>query len=44
MSEFRDDLLYLSDISGSVKAIEIYIEDMSYDDFINDRKTYSAEG
>lgn len=42
MSEFRDDLLYIGDISGSVKAIEIYIEDMGYDDFINDRKTYSA--
>lgn len=42
MSEFRDDLLYLNDISESIKAIEIYIEGMSYDHFVNDRKTYSA--
>jgi len=42
MSEFRDDHLYLNDISESVNAIETYIENMDYDNFINDRKTYSA--
>ncbi|GEM_PF-5789969 len=28
MSEYRDDLLYLNDISDSIGAIEIYIENM----------------
>jgi uncharacterized protein with HEPN domain len=42
MPDFRDDLLYLNDILESVGAIEIYIENMDYDDFIKDRKTYSA--
>jgi uncharacterized protein with HEPN domain len=42
MPDFRDDLLYLNDILESVCAIEIYIESMDYDDFITDRKTYSA--
>jgi uncharacterized protein with HEPN domain len=42
MPDFRDDLLYLNDILESVGAIETYIENMDYDDFIKDRKTYSA--
>lgn len=42
MSEFRNDDLYLNDISESVRAIEIYLENMDYEKFISDRKTYSA--
>jgi uncharacterized protein with HEPN domain len=42
MSEFRKDDLYLNDISESVRAIEIYLENMDYEKFISDRKTYSA--
>ncbi|QTA79233.1 DUF86 [Desulfonema limicola] len=42
MSEYRDDHLYINDICESVRAIESYIEDMGYEDFISDRKTYSA--
>lgn len=35
-------LLYIVDALESIEAIEGYIEDMSFDDFVNDRKTYSA--
>lgn len=41
MSE-RDFHLYLTDILDSGNAITEYIKDMSFDDFCNDRKTYSA--
>lgn len=38
----RNMLLYIVDALESIEAIEGYIEDMSFDDFVNDRKTYSA--
>ena len=41
MSE-RDFHLYLTDILDSGNAITEYVKDVSFDDFCNDRKTYSA--
>ena len=38
----RDTLLYIDDILDSIEAINLYIKDFSYEDFYNDRKTYSA--
>ncbi len=38
----RDQKLYLYDIRDSIEAIFSYIADMDKDDFIQDRKTYSA--
>ena len=34
--------LYLQDILDSILAIEDYVREISFEDFINDRKTYSA--
>jgi len=34
--------LYLNDIKDSINAINDYIASMTFDDFINDRKTYMA--
>ena len=38
----RSDALYLNDIFESIKAIESYIQGFEFEDFKNDRKTYSA--
>jgi len=38
----RDYLLYIEDILESIEAIHEYIQDLNFDDFCNDRKTYSA--
>jgi len=39
----RDLRLYVEDILESIEAIESYIADIkSFDDFVSDRKTYSA--
>ena len=38
----RDQKLYLYDIRDSIEAIFSYISDMDKDEFIQDRKTYSA--
>jgi len=38
----RDSLLYIVDAIESIEAIESYIKDLSFEEFINDRKTYSA--
>ncbi len=38
----RNQLLYLNDILDSVNAIFNFIENMGFDDFVNDRKTISA--
>ncbi|MEA1892433.1 MAG: HepT-like ribonuclease domain-containing protein [Campylobacterota bacterium] len=38
----RDSLLYIEDIEESIEAINDYIKEMSYEEFFNDRKTYSA--
>ncbi len=38
----RDQKLFLEDILESIGRIEEYIESMSYDDFIDDRKTIDA--
>jgi uncharacterized protein with HEPN domain len=38
----RDIKLYLQDILDSILAIEEYIKDMKFQEFKNDRKTYSA--
>jgi uncharacterized protein with HEPN domain len=42
MSEHRDEKHYLNDILESIAAIEIYLENMNYKEFIHDRKTCSA--
>ena len=38
----RNTLLYIEDILESIDAINSFVEDMNYETFINDRKTYSA--
>ena len=38
----RDTLLYVTDILDSIKAIELYLQNIDYEVFCNDRKTYSA--
>ena len=38
----RDIRLYLDDILDSAEAIKTYTAGLGFDDFINDRKTYSA--
>ena len=38
----RNSRLYLSDILDSSSAIEEFVKDLSFEDFCNDRKTYSA--
>ena len=38
----RESLLYIVDILDSIDAIEEYLEDVSYETFCNDRKTYAA--
>ncbi len=42
MSKHRDEQHYFNDILESITAIDVYLENMSYEEFINDRKTYSA--
>ena len=41
MSE-RDPRLYLSDILDSGGAIQEFVKGLSFEEFCNDRKTYSA--
>ena len=38
----RTDVLYLTDIRESIEAVFQYTQDISYDDFVNDRMRYSA--
>jgi len=38
----RDYLLYIEDIVESIDAINEYLQEMDYEKFHNDRKTYSA--
>jgi uncharacterized protein with HEPN domain len=38
----RNLLLYITDILDSINAIESFLNGMSYKEFSNDRKTYSA--
>jgi uncharacterized protein with HEPN domain len=38
----RDDSLYIKDILESIKAIEEYIKDIDYNQFIENRMIYSA--
>ena len=38
----RDNLLYLKDILDSIDAIQSFINGISFEYFINDRKTFSA--
>ena len=38
----RDSRLYLSDILDSSSAIQEFVKDLSFEEFCNDRKTYSA--
>ena len=38
----RDIELYLQDIEESANAIQVYIADINFETFCNDRKTYSA--
>ena len=38
----RDLRLYLSDILDSGGAIQEFVKSLSFDEFCNDRKTYSA--
>lgn len=42
MYKKRDDELYINDILDSIKAIEEYIENIDYDQFIENRMIYSA--
>lgn len=42
MSNQRDERLFIDDINGSIQAIESFLEGMTQDDFIKDRKTFSA--
>ena len=38
----RDKRLYLEDILDSAEAIKEFTKDLNFEDFIDDRKTYSA--
>ena len=38
----RDILLFIDDILESIAAIEDFVNDIEYDFFVSDRKTYSA--
>lgn len=38
----RNERLYLTDILDSIIGIEVYINNMTADEFANDRKTYNA--
>jgi uncharacterized protein with HEPN domain len=38
----RDKRLYIEDILDSAEAIKLFTKDLNFEDFINDRKTYSA--
>jgi uncharacterized protein with HEPN domain len=38
----RDIRLFVADIIESIDAIEEFIKDCNYEDFVSDRKTYSA--
>ena len=38
----RDTLLYLNDILESIEAINMYLQEIDFDLFCQDRKTYSA--
>ena len=41
MSE-RQTNLYLSDIIEAIEAVEVYVTDISFAEFMSDRKTYAA--
>ena len=34
--------LIIEDINACIETIEVYTRDLSFDDFVNDRKTYEA--
>jgi len=38
----RDVSLYIDDILESIEAIQEYVDDMDYESFFHDRKTYAA--
>ncbi|KUJ75923.1 hypothetical protein AVO42_11665 [Thiomicrospira sp. XS5] len=38
----RNRQLYIDDIVESISAIQEYVDGLSYDEFVADRKTYSA--
>ncbi len=38
----RDYRIYLQDILDSISRIENYVEDMTYEDFVDDQKTVDA--
>ncbi len=38
----RDVKLYIDDILDSIRAIEEFTNDITYEEFLDDRKTYSA--
>lgn len=42
MSDKRNELLYVDDILDSIMAIESFVSGLSYEDFLYDRKTFSA--
>ena len=39
---YRDKKLYIEDILDSANAIKIFVKDLDFESFKNDRKTYSA--
>ncbi|MGV9141951.1 MAG: DUF86 domain-containing protein, partial [Promethearchaeota archaeon] len=42
MPEKRDIRLFLLDVSESIERIDDYISEMTYEDFLEDRKTIDA--
>lgn len=42
LNGLRDYKLYIADIEEAIKKIQLYIEDLEFDDFRNDSKTYDS--
>lgn len=42
MSKSRNSALYLDDINEAIQSIGQYLENMSFDDFLTDKKTRDA--
>lgn len=41
-NKFRDDTLYITDMLESIEAIESYLYNLDYDQFLENRMVYSA--
>ncbi|MDD1730442.1 MAG: DUF86 domain-containing protein [Methanospirillum sp.] len=42
MSESRSDELYFNDILGAIEKVERYLSGITYEEFLNDKKTQDA--